>query len=73
MAVHRHDVQPEALDALVKAADAMGLWFISDGIYHGLVHNGYDGRRRSPRPTGRSSSIPSQILLRDRLADRLDG
>lgn len=31
---------PEALDALVKAADAMGLWFISDEIYHGLVHNG---------------------------------
>ena len=31
---------PQALDALVRAADAMGLWFISDEIYHGLVHNG---------------------------------
>ncbi len=31
---------PEALDALVKAADDLGLWFISDEIYHGLVYNG---------------------------------
>lgn len=33
---------PEALDALVRAADDLGLWFISDEIYHGLV---YDGRQ----------------------------
>lgn len=31
---------PEALDALVRAADDLGLWFISDEIYHGLVYNG---------------------------------
>jgi aspartate/methionine/tyrosine aminotransferase len=31
---------PAALDALVRAADDLGLWFVSDEIYHGLVHNG---------------------------------
>ena len=31
---------PEALDALVRCADELGLWFISDEIYHGLVYNG---------------------------------
>ncbi|TBW33656.1 aminotransferase class I/II-fold pyridoxal phosphate-dependent enzyme [Siculibacillus lacustris] len=31
---------PAALDALVRAADDLGIWFISDEIYHGLVHNG---------------------------------
>ena len=31
---------PEALDALVKACDDLGLWFISDEIYHGLVYAG---------------------------------
>ncbi len=31
---------PQALDALVRAADDLGLWFISDEIYHGLVHVG---------------------------------
>lgn len=31
---------PQALDALVKACDDLGLWFISDEIYHGLVYNG---------------------------------
>ncbi len=31
---------PEALDALVRACDDLGLWFISDEIYHGLVYNG---------------------------------
>ncbi|MDQ0314782.1 aspartate/methionine/tyrosine aminotransferase [Amorphus orientalis] len=33
---------PDALSALIRAATDMGLWFISDEIYHGLV---YDGRR----------------------------
>lgn len=31
---------PEALDALVRACDDLGLWFISDEIYHGLVYAG---------------------------------
>ncbi|NLH82340.1 MAG: pyridoxal phosphate-dependent aminotransferase [Phyllobacteriaceae bacterium] len=31
---------PQALDALVRAADDLGLWFISDEIYHGLVYAG---------------------------------
>lgn len=31
---------PAALDALVRAADDLGLWFISDEIYHGLVYAG---------------------------------
>ena len=31
---------PEALDALVKACDDLGLWFVSDEIYHGLVYAG---------------------------------
>ncbi len=32
--------RPEALDALVKVCDELGLWFISDEIYHGLVYEG---------------------------------
>lgn len=31
---------PEALKALVECADRLGLWFISDEIYHGLVFAG---------------------------------
>ncbi|MER2605706.1 MAG: pyridoxal phosphate-dependent aminotransferase [Siculibacillus sp.] len=31
---------PEALRALVECADELGIWFISDEIYHGLVHSG---------------------------------
>eukprot|EP00873_Tetraselmis_striata_P043477 jgi/Tetstr1/463741/TSEL_000790.t1 len=31
---------PDALKALVSACDDMGLWFLSDEIYHGLVFNG---------------------------------
>ena len=34
-------MQPAALSDLVKACRQLGLWFISDEIYHGLV---YDGR-----------------------------
>ena len=32
--------QPEALKALTAAARDLGLWFISDEIYHGLVYEG---------------------------------
>lgn len=32
--------QPEALKALCQAARDLGLWFISDEIYHGLVYEG---------------------------------
>lgn len=35
---------PEALRALVEVADELGLWFISDEIYHGLV---FAGEQRS--------------------------
>ncbi|KPL51217.1 1-aminocyclopropane-1-carboxylate deaminase [Prosthecomicrobium hirschii] len=35
---------PEALKALVEVADELGLWFISDEIYHGLV---FAGEQRS--------------------------
>lgn len=35
---------PEALKALVEAADDLGIWFISDEIYHGLV---FAGEQRS--------------------------
>lgn len=31
---------PQALDALVRTCDELGLWFISDEIYHGLVYDG---------------------------------
>jgi aspartate/methionine/tyrosine aminotransferase len=31
---------PEALDALIRACDRLGIRFVSDEIYHGLVHNG---------------------------------
>lgn len=31
---------PEALEALVRTCDELGLWFISDEIYHGLVYDG---------------------------------
>lgn len=31
---------PAALKALVEAADRLGIWFISDEIYHGLVFTG---------------------------------
>ncbi len=31
---------PAALDALVKTCDDLGIWFISDEIYHGLVYDG---------------------------------
>ncbi|MEJ1161370.1 pyridoxal phosphate-dependent aminotransferase [Prosthecomicrobium sp. N25] len=31
---------PEALQALIEVADELGLWFISDEIYHGLVFAG---------------------------------
>jgi len=31
---------PDALKALIAACDDMGLWFISDEIYHGLVFQG---------------------------------
>lgn len=37
-------MQPAALQALISAAHARGLWFISDEIYHGLV---YDGDERT--------------------------
>jgi aspartate/methionine/tyrosine aminotransferase len=33
-------MKPDALRALVEAADALGLRFISDEIYHGLVYDG---------------------------------
>ena len=33
---------PGALDALVKAAERLGLWMISDEIYHGLVYEGVE-------------------------------
>lgn len=35
-------MEPDALAALIGKADELGMWFISDEIYHGLV---YDGRR----------------------------
>ena len=41
---------PQALDALVRAADDLGLWFISDEIYHGLVHNGVQATALSSSP-----------------------
>ena len=31
---------PQALEALVRTCDELGLWFISDEIYHGLVYDG---------------------------------
>jgi len=33
---------PGALDALVKTAERLGLWMISDEIYHGLVYEGVE-------------------------------
>ena len=33
-------MRPEALGALIAAADALGIRFISDEIYHGLVYDG---------------------------------
>jgi aspartate/methionine/tyrosine aminotransferase len=41
---------PAALDALVRAADDLGLWFISDEIYHGLVHNGVQATALASSP-----------------------
>ncbi|MCE1235722.1 MAG: pyridoxal phosphate-dependent aminotransferase [Hyphomicrobiales bacterium] len=41
---------PAALDALVRAADVLGLWFISDEIYHGLVHNGVQATALASSP-----------------------
>src|SRR5262249_23171343 len=33
-------MRPEALAALIAAADALGIRFVSDEIYHGLVYEG---------------------------------
>lgn len=33
-------IQPEALAALVDACRELGIWYISDEIYHGLVYEG---------------------------------
>jgi len=35
-------MEPDALEALIRKAEELGMWFISDEIYHGLV---YEGRR----------------------------
>ncbi|WP_453960636.1 pyridoxal phosphate-dependent aminotransferase [Amorphus suaedae] len=35
-------MEPEALAALVRRSEDLGMWFVSDEIYHGLA---YDGRR----------------------------
>ena len=64
---------PEALGALIEAADDLGIRFISDEIYHGLVYDGVaeTALRFSPRRDRRQLLL--QVLLHDRLADRLDG
>jgi len=33
-------MRPEAVRALATTCDALGLWFISDEIYHGLIYDG---------------------------------
>jgi aspartate/methionine/tyrosine aminotransferase len=35
-------MEPDALAALIAKSEALGMWFVSDEIYHGLA---YDGRR----------------------------
>jgi len=35
-------MSPEALRALAEACDALGLWLISDEIYHGLTYEGIE-------------------------------
>ncbi len=42
---------PESLKALTEVCDALGLWFISDEIYHGLVFSGTEATalQYSPR------------------------
>lgn len=42
---------PESLKALTEVCDALGLWFISDEIYHGLVFSGSEATalQYSPR------------------------
>ena len=66
-------MQPAALGALIEAAHDLGIRFISDEIYHGLVYEGVaeTALRFSPRRDRRQFLL--QVLLHDRLADRLDG
>ena len=66
-------MRPEALGALIEAADDLGIRFISDEIYHGLVYDGVaeTALRFSPRRDRRQFLL--EVLLHDRLADRLDG
>lgn len=46
---------PEALSDLIRACDDLGIWFISDEIYHGLVYQG-------EQVTGLSTS-PNVIVI----------
>ena len=62
-----------ALAALGETCRRLGLWFVSDEIYHGLTYG--KARLHSSRVRRRRHrhQLVLQILLHDRLAHRLDG
>jgi aspartate/methionine/tyrosine aminotransferase len=63
----------DALQELVLLFDDEGIWFISDEIYHGLVYAGEQETALRNIRSGHHHQQLLEILLHDRLADRLDG
>ena len=69
---------PAELAALATWCEQNGVQLISDEIYHGIEYAPLDGhealvaQRVGDQPRGRGLQLVLQVLLDDRLADRLD-
>ena len=69
---------PAELAALAAWCEENGVQLISDEIYHGIEYAPLDGheplvaQRLGDQPRGRGVQLVLEVLLDDRLADRLD-
>ena len=63
----------EALAELGETCRRLGLWFVSDEIYHGLTYGEPASTALVVRRRCGRDQLVLQILLHDRLAHRLDG
>ena len=61
------------LAALIGRAAELGLAFVSDEIYHGIQYGGRAVSRARDLGRGLRHQLVLEVLLDDRLADRLDG
>jgi DNA-binding transcriptional MocR family regulator len=63
---------PQAIETLAAYCKQAGIWYISDEIYHGLVFDGEECCALAHDDDAIIINSFLQILLHDRLADRLD-